>query len=763
MSSATLLSPTEASTDNRRWIALVVLCVGVLMIILDSTIVNVALPSIQDDLGFSQSSLAWVVNAYLIAFGGLLLLAGRLGDLIGRKRVFMAGLAVFTVASLLCGVAQSQELLIAARFVQGVGGALTSAVILGMIVTMFPEPREQTKAIGVYSFVAAAGASIGLLAGGVLTQAINWHWIFFVNIPIGVATAVLARRLVDDDEGIGVSAGADLAGAVLIVSALMLGVYTIVETGEQGWASAHTLGFGGLSLALLAGFLVRQTRAANPLMALRIFRSRNVTGANAVGALMVAGMFGMFFLGALYMERVLGYDAIEIGLAFLPVALLIGLLSLRFADQLILRFGGRAVLHSRARADRAGPGLVRARPGGRRLRGRSAARDARARPGRRPHLPGADDAGDVRRHRERRRAGLRADQHHRSGRRRPGPGRGRGAGHRAHRGPARRGRLARRGAGRRLSARLRGRCRAAGGGDRRGARGAAARGSGCGRVGARRGARARALGGRIESLGRMPDTVSIAPALQVRDLVKRYPTGTEALKGVSLEIREGEFFGLLGPNGAGKSTLIHCATGLARPTEGDIRAFGHDAVENYGEARMAVGLAAQELNLDWFLTVAEQLDYHAGYFGMPRRERRERADELLEAFSLTDKRDERTRTLSGGMKRRLVLARALMHRPRLLILDEPTAGVDVELRLELWQYVKRINSEGTTILLTTHYLEEAEQLCDHIAFINDGRIVASGTSAELSARFGVASLEDAYLELVGRGELSRARIGEAAP
>ncbi len=344
MSPATLLSPTEASTDNRRWIALVVLCVGVLMIILDSTIVNVALPSIQDDLGFSQSSLAWVVNAYLIAFGGLLLLAGRLGDLIGRKRVFMVGLAVFTVASLLCGIAQSQELLIAARFVQGVGGALTSAVILGMIVTMFPEPREQAKAIGVYSFVAAAGASIGLLAGGVLTQAINWHWIFFVNIPIGVATAVLARRLVDDDEGIGVSAGADLAGAVLITSALMLGVYTIVETSEQGWASAHTLGFGGLSLALLAGFLVRQARAANPLMALRIFRSRNVTGANAVGALMVAGMFGMFFLGALYMERVLGYDAIEIGLAFLPVALLIGLLSLRFADQLILRFGGRAVL-----------------------------------------------------------------------------------------------------------------------------------------------------------------------------------------------------------------------------------------------------------------------------------------------------------------------------------------------------------------------------------------------------------------------------------
>ena len=224
-----------------------------LMIILDSTIVNVALPSIQDDLGFSQSSLAWVVNAYLIAFGGLLLLAGRLGDLIGRKRVFMAGLAVFTAASLLCGLAQSQGMLIAARFVQGVGGALTSAVILGMIVTMFPEPREQAKAIGVYSFVASAGASIGLLAGGVLTEAINWHWIFFVNLPIGVATAVLARRLLDGDEGIGLRSGADLPGAVLISGALMLGVYTIVETAEHGWASAHTLGLGALVAGAAGG------------------------------------------------------------------------------------------------------------------------------------------------------------------------------------------------------------------------------------------------------------------------------------------------------------------------------------------------------------------------------------------------------------------------------------------------------------------------------------------------------------------------------
>ena len=249
-------------------------------------------------------------------------------------------------------------------------------------------------------------------------------------------------------------------------------------------------------------------------------------------------------------------------------------------------------------------------------------------------------------------------------------------------------------------------------------------------------------------------------ALQVTDLVKRYPTGTEALRGVSLSIGEGEFFGLLGPNGAGKSTLIHCATGLAQPTSGSIRVFGHDAIDHYEQARLAVGLAPQDLNLDWFLTVAETLDYHGGYFGMPKRERRERTEELLDAFSLTEKRDDRTRTLSGGMKRRLILARALMHRPRLLILDEPTAGVDVELRLELWHYVQRINAEGTTILLTTHYLEEAEQLCDRIAFINDGQIVANGTSAELAARFSVASLEDAYLALVGRKELSRAHIAD---
>jgi ABC-2 type transport system ATP-binding protein len=248
-------------------------------------------------------------------------------------------------------------------------------------------------------------------------------------------------------------------------------------------------------------------------------------------------------------------------------------------------------------------------------------------------------------------------------------------------------------------------------------------------------------------------------ALAVHDLRKVYPTGTEALKGVSLELEDGAFFGLLGPNGAGKSTLIHCITGLAVPTSGRIEVFGHDAVRDYQPARQAIGLAPQEVNVDWFLTVEEQLDYHAGYFGMHKKERKARIEELLEAFSLGDKRKERTRFLSGGMKRRLVLARALMHRPRLLILDEPTAGVDVELRLELWHYVRRINEEGTTILLTTHYLEEAEQLCSQIAFINQGELVAEGTSDELAEQFEVRSLEDAYLKIVGRSELARAHVG----
>jgi len=331
-------------TDRKRWIALYVLCAGVLMIVIDATIVNVALPSIQDDLGFSQNNLAWVVNAYLIAFGGLLLLAGRIGDLIGQRRIFLIGLAIFTSASLLCALAHSQGLLIAARFVQGVGGALASAVILGMIVTMFPEPREQAKAIGVYGFVASAGGSIGLLAGGALTEAINWHWIFFVNIPIGIVTAVLATRLVQDRPGIGLDKGADVPGAVLLTSGLMLGVYTILEVHKQGWGSAQTLGLGAVAIALLAAFVVRQARIPNPLMPLRLFRSRSVSTANVVIALLVVGMFGMFFLGALYLQRILGYTALDVGLTFLPSTLVMGTMSLRFSGPLMMRFGPRAIV-----------------------------------------------------------------------------------------------------------------------------------------------------------------------------------------------------------------------------------------------------------------------------------------------------------------------------------------------------------------------------------------------------------------------------------
>jgi EmrB/QacA subfamily drug resistance transporter len=334
----------ETTNDRRRWLALYVLCAGVLMIVIDATIVNVALPSIQDDLGFSQSNLAWVVNAYLIAFGGLLLLSGRIGDLIGQRRIFLIGLAIFTAASLACAGAQSQGMLIAARFVQGVGGALTSAVILGMIVMMFPEPRDRAKAIGVYGFVASAGGSIGLLAGGALTQAISWHWIFLINIPVGIATAFLAVRLVEDRPGIGLEHGADIPGALLLTSGLMIGVYTILGVADYGWGSARTLVLGAISIALQGAFVVRQSRIPNPLMPLRLFRSRNVAGANVVQALLVAGMFGMFFLGALYMQRILGYDALEVGLAFLPATIAMGTASLRLSDRLILRFGARTTL-----------------------------------------------------------------------------------------------------------------------------------------------------------------------------------------------------------------------------------------------------------------------------------------------------------------------------------------------------------------------------------------------------------------------------------
>jgi EmrB/QacA subfamily drug resistance transporter len=340
-----MTTETAQTHDERnRWLALYVLCAGMLMIVLDATIVNVALPSIQEDLNFSQSNLAWVINAYMIPFGGLLLLAGRLGDLLGQRRMFLTGLTIFTCASLVCAASTSEGMLIGARFIQGIGGALASAVILGMIVTMFPDRAEQAKAIGVYGFVASAGGSIGLLAGGVLTEAISWHWIFLINLPIGILTAYLARRLVTGREGIGLHHGADYPGAALITAALMLGVYTILQVDHWGWGSTKTLGLGAVSAALLAAFIFRQSRIENPLMPLRLFRSRNVSGANVVQALLVAGMFGMFFIGALYLQKVLGYDALQVGLAFLPASVVMGALSLGFSEKLIMRFGPKTTL-----------------------------------------------------------------------------------------------------------------------------------------------------------------------------------------------------------------------------------------------------------------------------------------------------------------------------------------------------------------------------------------------------------------------------------
>ncbi|MFF2075544.1 MFS transporter [Kitasatospora sp. NPDC058162] len=333
-----------AAPLRSRALALAVLCAGMLMIVLDGSIVTVALPAIQDDLHFSPADLTWTVNAYLIAFGGLLLLAGRLGDLIGRKRVFVAGLVLFTAASLLCALATGQGMLIAARFLQGVGGAMASSVSLGMIVTLFPEPGERGRAIGAFSFVGAAGASIGQVLGGVLTQALDWHWIFLINLPLGLAAVLLAVRVLAPDHGPGLRAGADVPGAVLITAALMLGIHTIVGAGGNGWTSARTLGLGALSLALLAGFLLRQARAARPLLPLRMFRSRNVSGANAVQLLTIAGMFGFQIMVALYLQQVLGYGSAATGLAMLPAAVAIAAVSLLLSARLSARFGERSVL-----------------------------------------------------------------------------------------------------------------------------------------------------------------------------------------------------------------------------------------------------------------------------------------------------------------------------------------------------------------------------------------------------------------------------------
>jgi EmrB/QacA subfamily drug resistance transporter len=329
---------------RRRWLALLVLCLGDLMIVLDATIVNVALPSISEDLGFSETSLAWVVNAYLLTFGGFLLLGGRLGDLFGHRRMFLIGISAFTLASIACGLATTQGMLVGARAVQGLGGAVVSAVALSLIISLFTEPAERAKAMGVFGFVMAGGGSIGVLMGGILTDLLNWHWIFLVNVPIGVAVYVLTLRLLPSDRGQEAAGRLDVAGAVTVTASLMLAVYAIVNGNEAGWASGQTIGLLVAAGALLGLFLLIEARVPAPLMPLRILRLRNVATANGVGILWAAAMFAWFFLSALYLQRVLGYSPLEVGLAFLPANLIMGAFSVGLSAKLVMRFGIRAPL-----------------------------------------------------------------------------------------------------------------------------------------------------------------------------------------------------------------------------------------------------------------------------------------------------------------------------------------------------------------------------------------------------------------------------------
>jgi len=330
-------------TARKRWLALYVLCLADLMIVLDSTIVNVALPSIRTDLGFSESSLAWVVNAYLLTFGGFLLLAGRLGDLFGQRRVFLFGIAEFTIASLLCGLANSQTFLIVARAIQGLGGAIVSAIALSLIMILFTEPAERAKAMGMIGFVLSGGGAAGVLLGGTLTDLLSWHWIFLVNVPVGIAAVLLCRVLLPADPEIR-RGSIDVAGAVTVTASLMLAVYAIVNGNQKGWTSGQTLGELAAAAALLVAFLFIETRAKAPLMPLGIWKVRNVASANVTGALLAAAMFAWFFLSALYLQRVLGYSALEVGFAFLPGTILWGASSLLLSDKLVLRFGIKAPL-----------------------------------------------------------------------------------------------------------------------------------------------------------------------------------------------------------------------------------------------------------------------------------------------------------------------------------------------------------------------------------------------------------------------------------
>ncbi len=329
-----------------RWLALLVLCLGNLMIVLDVTIVGVALPSIREDLGFSETSLAWVVNAYLLTFGGFLLLGGRLGDLFGHRRLFLIGIALFTLASAGCGLATSQEFLVGARAVQGLGAAIVSAVALSLIMTLFTEAGERAKAMGVVGFVAAGGGSLGVLLGGILTDVLDWHWIFLVNVPIGVAVYALSLRLVPASQGSAAAGRLDVAGAVTVTSALMLAVYAIVNGNEAGWTSGQTLGLLAAATALLAVFLGIEARVRSPLVPLGLFRLRNVAVSNVVGVLWAAAMFAWFFLSALYLQLVLAYSPLQVGLAFLPANLIMGAFSLGLSAKLVMRFGIRLPLAS---------------------------------------------------------------------------------------------------------------------------------------------------------------------------------------------------------------------------------------------------------------------------------------------------------------------------------------------------------------------------------------------------------------------------------
>jgi EmrB/QacA subfamily drug resistance transporter len=329
---------------RRRWWALVVLCLGDLMIVLDTTIVNVALPSIREDLGFSEGSLAWVVNAYLLTFGGFLLLGGRLGDLFGHRRLFLAGLGLFTGASLACGLAGSQEFLVAARAVQGVGGAIVAAVALSLMMTLFTEPAERAKAMGVIGFVAAGGGSLGVLLGGVLTDVISWHWIFLVNVPIGIAVFGLSLALLPGGGGSALDGRLDVGGAVTVTASLMLAVYAIVNGNEVGWLAAQTVAMLAAAAALMVVFLAIESNVRSPLVPLGLFRLRNVATANVVGVLWAAAMFAWFFLSALYLQLVLGYSPLEVGLAFLPANLIMGAFSIGLSAKLVLRFGIRPPL-----------------------------------------------------------------------------------------------------------------------------------------------------------------------------------------------------------------------------------------------------------------------------------------------------------------------------------------------------------------------------------------------------------------------------------